>query len=38
MLSCQFNIGSKLDNPADFKAVRLFGIDFSKAFDSVKYE
>ena len=40
MLSCQFNIGSTLsylDNP-DRKAVRLFTMDFSKAFDSVKHE
>ena len=40
MLSCQFNIGLTAtfrDNP-DCKAVRLFAMDFSKAFDSVKHE
>ena len=34
MLSCQFNIGSTVI----FEAVRLFAMDFSKAFDSVKHE
>ena len=36
LLSIQHRINSYLDNP-DFKAVRLFAMDFSKAFDSVKH-
>ena len=37
LLSIQHRINSYLDNP-DCKAVRLFAMDFSKAFDSVKHE
>ena len=33
----QHRINSYLDNP-DCKAVRLFAMDFSKAFDSVKHD
>ena len=36
-LSIQHRINSYLDNP-DCKAVRLFAMDFSKPFDSVKHE
>ena len=40
MLSCQFNTGSAATwiTPIVNKAVRLFAMDFSKAFDSVKHE
>ena len=37
LLSIQHRINSYLDNP-DCRAVRLFAIDFSKAFDSVKHD
>ena len=37
LLSIQHRTNSYLDNP-DCKAVRLFAMDFSKAFDSVKHE
>ena len=37
LLSIQHRINSYLDNP-DCKAVRLFAMGFSKAFDSVKHE
>ena len=37
LLSIQHRINRYLDNP-DCKAVRLFAMGFSKAFDSVKHE
>ena len=37
LLSIQHRINIYLDNP-DCKAVRLFAMDFTKAFDSVKHE
>ena len=37
LLSIQHRTNSYLDNP-DCKAVRLFAMEFSKAFDSVKHE
>ena len=37
LLSIQHRTNSYLDNP-DCKAVRLFAMDFSKPFDSVKHE
>ena len=37
LLALQHRINDFLDNP-DCRAVRLFTMDFSKAFDSVKHE
>jgi hypothetical protein len=37
LLAVQHKVNQYLDNP-ECKAVRLFAMDFSKAFDSVKYD
>ena len=37
LLAIQHFINKYLDNP-DYKAVRVFAMDFSKAFDSVRHE